>query len=53
MDAVVVDVEPDAGRVGVVQRQPGGSFGGRPEAHYFGEGERVGAFGDIAQHSTG
>src|SRR6476659_536286 len=28
MDAVVVDVEADAGRVGVVQRQPGGSFGG-------------------------
>ena len=48
MDAVVVDVEADAGRVGVVQRQPGGSFGGRPEAHYFGEGERVGGFGDVA-----
>ena len=27
VDAVVVDVEADAGRVGVVQREPGGGLG--------------------------
>ena len=53
VDAVVVDVEADAGGVGVVQRQPGGGFGGGVEPHDFGQGERVGGFGDVAQHPAG
>ena len=38
VDAVVVDVEADAGRVGVVQRQAGGGFGGGLEPHDFATG---------------
>ena len=53
MDAMVVDVEADPGRVGVVQRQPGGGLGGRAETHHFGKGERVGGRGDVAQDPAG
>ncbi|KMO70766.1 hypothetical protein MCHLDSM_05659 [Mycolicibacterium chlorophenolicum] len=53
MDAVMVDVKADSGRVGVMQRESGCGLGGRLEPHHFAQGERVGGFGDVAQNAAG
>ena len=50
--AVLIDVEADARRIGVVQREPGGGFGRRLEPHDLAEGQGVGGLGDVAQDTA-